>query len=128
MSAQCGAQISHLKVQMPSIADALEELNDKAMTRKEQIKEYLRVIGSGDMENIPFDVGFECGVEWADSHPHWISVEDELPKERDWYLIYDTNMGHDVCMWYGDCWGNCYKVTHWMPLPQAPMKGDRDND
>lgn len=56
-------------------------------------------------------------LRWCDAHPAWISVEDELPKERDWYLIYDTNMGHDVCMWYGDCWGNCYKVTHWMPLP-----------
>ncbi|MBQ1611157.1 MAG: DUF551 domain-containing protein [Muribaculaceae bacterium] len=61
----------------------------------------------------------ECS-EFLAKLPHWISVEDELPKERDWYLIYDTNMGHDVCMWYGDCWGNCYKVTHWMPLPAPP--------
>lgn len=98
------------------------------MTRKEQVKEYLLTIGNGDMNVTPFDAGFECGVEWADAHPHWISVEDELPKERDWYLIYDTNMGHDVCMWYGDCWGNCYKVTHWMPLPAPPMKGDQGND
>ena len=65
------------------------------------------------------ELAFQAGAMWADSHPHWISVEDELPKERDWYLIYDTNMGHDVCMWYGDCWGNCYKVTHWMPLPSV---------
>lgn len=25
-------------------------------------------------------LGFIHGAEWADSHPHWISVEDELPK------------------------------------------------
>lgn len=23
---------------------------------------------------------FEAGVEWADGHPNWISVEDELPR------------------------------------------------
>lgn len=49
------------------------------MTRKEQVKEYLLTIGNGEMTGIPFDAGFECGAEWADSHPNWISVEDELP-------------------------------------------------
>ena len=23
---------------------------------------------------------FEAGVEWADGHPRWISIEDELPR------------------------------------------------
>ena len=94
------------------------------MTREEEIynamgdAEWKHIDGTKDIEL--FDMGFKEGAQWADQHPHWISVKDELPKERDWYLIYDTNMGHDVCMWYGDCWGNCYKVTHWMPLPAPP--------
>lgn len=138
---------------MPSIADALEELNDKAMTRKEQIKEYLRVIGSGDMENIPFDVGFECGVEWADSHPHWISVEDELPKEGDAILAMQDIQGNhwftacqfikaDVCRGIVDFFVKSDAhigisvdgkvtlghVSHWMPLPAPPKKGDQCND
>ena len=60
-------------------------------------------------------------LRWADAHPNWISVEDELPEERGWYLVYDANMSHDVCMWYGGCWGDCYNVTHWMPLPDEPV-------
>lgn len=133
---------------MPSIADALEELNDKAMTRKEQIKEYLRVIGSGDMENIPFDVGFECGVEWADIHPHWINVEDELPKINhnggEWefsddVIVYlkdgdiavgryerDNSIGEHYWVLYGE--DKDLIVTRWMPLPAPPKKGDQCND
>ena len=55
------------------------------MTRKEQIKEYLRVIGSGDMENIPFDVGFECGVEWADQNPSTETINRIIELYKHWY-------------------------------------------
>ncbi len=32
-------------------------------------------------------VGFVSGAEWADAYPHWISVEDELPKENGRYFV-----------------------------------------
>lgn len=89
------------------------------MTREEKKEELIGLFSIGAI--FIGDLIDEC-FEFADANPHWISVKDELPKERDWYLIYDTNMGHDVCMWYGDCWGNCYKVTHWMPLLKPPTK------
>ena len=91
------------------------------MTRQDELNEawckYRGKCSTEIMQALAF------ALRWCDEHPQWISVEDELPKERDWYLIYDASMSHDVCMWYGDCWGNCYNVTHWMPLPQPPKKG-----
>lgn len=117
------------------------------MTRKEQVKEYLQTIGNGEMTGIPFDAGFECGVEWADSHPHWISVEDELPKIKhsadnmkysDTVIV--TNGKYRIsARWVHNTWAGWYGwyddgdeelkgITHWMPLPAPPMKGDQGND
>ena len=28
-----------------------------------------------------YEIGFIEGAVWADAHPHWISVEEELPKD-----------------------------------------------
>ncbi|MBQ1410215.1 MAG: DUF551 domain-containing protein [Oscillospiraceae bacterium] len=89
------------------------------MTREEQVKEYLRIIGNGETMGIPFDVGFECGVEWADTHHHWISVEDELPKEDGRYLFYHTILGVQSSYYYNDLMLD-KAVTHWMPLPAPP--------
>lgn len=112
------------------------------MTRKEQIKEYLLTIGGGDMKGIPFDVGFECGAEWADAHPNWISVEDEFPPKDDDFIIdlsiyvlatdgktinlcyYDYNK---ECWFDGDLW-KLYNITHWMPLPVPPSCSVKPNN
>ena len=62
----------------------------------------------------------------------WISVEDRLPKE--WkekggdlinYLVFMPEYGVDVGNYAKPvktwlCMGVPCKVTHWMPLPQAP--------
>lgn len=103
------------------------------MTRKEQIKEYLLTIGNGEMTGIPFDAGFECGVEWADAHPNWISVEDELPPKKSDYdglsnnvfatdgkEIYESVYNHDFEEWFThDLWA-INNITHWMHLPTPP--------
>ena len=82
---------------------------------------------------IPFDVGFECGVEWTDTHPHWISVEDELPPKKSEYdalsnnvlatdgkEIYESVYNHDFGEWFThDLWA-INNITHWMPKPALP--------
>ena len=55
------------------------------------------------------------GVAWADSHPQWIPVEDELPKEQGKYMFRLSN---------GDMYYATYypklklldNVTHWMEI------------
>jgi hypothetical protein len=60
----------------------------------------------------------------------WISVDERLPDREGKYLVCTTNGNIGVgnfIDYYGkgthlcfDCWA----VTHWMPLPEAPkMKG-----
>ena len=105
------------------------------MTRKEEIKEYLRIIGNGETMGIPFDVGFECGVEWADTHHHWISVEDELPPKKSEYdclsnnvlatngkEIYESVYNHDFEEWFTHDFWAINNITHWMPLPAPPSE------
>ena len=65
---------------------------------------------------------FIAGARWADYHPNWISVEDELPKEKGKYMFRLSN---------GDmCYETYYpklklldNVTHWMPIV-PPRKED----
>lgn len=74
---------------------------------------------------------FMRGAKWADEHPHWISVEDELPKESGgFYLSVDS----DGEIWFrqftklygwrstiGNMLISGIEVTHWMPLPAPPV-------
>ena len=60
----------------------------------------------------------------------WISVKDRLPENDSCILIYDGDVG--ICIYYKgkfqDFDENGYPfekryVTHWMPLPEPPVKG-----
>ena len=105
------------------------------MTRKEEI------IQAAIKESPRFAerrVGFITGAMWADSHPHWISVEDELPPKESEYeensiVVLATDgigvykglyrSGEYLSGWFTcDLWA-LENITHWMPLPQAPKKG-----
>ena len=91
---------------------------------------------------------FEAGVEWADGHPRWISVEDELPEKGDIVIVMQDAYGNihftacefisamqlcDVTDFHvrSDAYLGITKkaeitlgaVTHWMPLPQPPKEG-----
>ena len=66
----------------------------------------------------------------------WISVDDRLPEEEGWYLVYTTpNREHKsinkAMFCKGYAWGNFEpywrgagghwaNVTHWMPMPEPP--------
>lgn len=64
---------------------------------------------------------------WADTHPHWISVEDELPEENKWVLTYNGTSINLLMLagnggWYDHSVAKHRNVTHWMPLPAQPAK------
>ena len=67
--------------------------------------------------------GFIDGAKWAGSHPAWVSVEKELPRETGWYLVATPTLNSkiDVALWDGK-WRRLVTITHWMPLPQLPVK------
>jgi hypothetical protein len=77
---------------------------------------------------------FCAGWRAADQHPQWIPVEERKPKERGHYLVYSGYGDVWLSEWMQDnggrwdwyvapiCVGIISKVTHWMPLPEAPRK------
>lgn len=72
-----------------------------------------------------YRAGFMDGAKWADSHPQWIPVEEELPKEGGEYFVSDgTDSMVDIWL-HGIGWSkpdNNERVTHWMPKPLPPKK------
>ena len=98
------------------------------MDRREQIRtaaeKASRGVG-GNWEHIRkgAELWFIRGAIWADSHPNWISVEEELPKEKGKYMFRLSN---------GDMYYETYypklklldNVTHWMEI-QPPRKEDK---
>lgn len=95
------------------------------MTREQEIKEMAKVKASHITSDKDMQVAFadalRSGAEWADSHRHWISVEDGLPKEDGMYIFLQSGIIY-TAMYYKSI-GLNRDVTHWMPLPQPPKKG-----
>lgn len=109
------------------------------MTRGKQIlEEAKRIIaeaherGNNDpMVDLAITLSFTLGARWADKHPHWIRVEDELPKgfafitDGDDVLIgkYNFEKGlwgvRNKTMFAYTLLPANWKVTHWMPLPSV---------
>lgn len=117
------------------------------MTRQEQIKQagYAAYYDPYDPEGTVKQDAFEKGAEWADEHPHWISVEDELPEKGDIVIVMQDAYGNihftacefisamqlcDVTDFYvrSDAYLGITKkaeitlgaVTHWMRIPDCP--------
>lgn len=71
--------------------------------------------------------GFIDGALWADSHPHWISVEDELPPRNVFVLTCDGQGNENLLMlggngrWYDKAVGLHRNITHWMHLSPPPI-------
>ena len=77
---------------------------------------------------------FIDGAHYADSHPHWISVEDELPMEYEPVLAAFGNHYARVCFysggkWYidaGDICDEVFGVSHWMQISPPPKEGGEE--
>lgn len=111
------------------------------MTRQEQI---LRAYQEQKTKLCNQEHAFMNGAKWADAHPHWISVEDELPpleqevlicekdeilgyniiwvdkRQKDYYNNSNTNNGWE--------WRSELDPTHWMPLPALPSSSEIPNN
>lgn len=90
------------------------------MTREERIEQE-----SKKQRTVSEEIAFQKGAKWADDNPAWISVEDKLPEEENYYLVSD---GISVLRYWVDRgWvpsGLSDDITHWMPLPNPPKKGE----
>ena len=117
------------------------------MTREEEIMKAARVYANGIAQHLPnkkyCEEDFITGAVWADAHPHWLSVEDELPKINpngsEWeysddVLVafkdgsiavgrYERDNSTTEHYWWLYGVDKDLIVTHWMPLPQSPKKG-----
>ena len=75
-------------------------------------------------------LAYKAGIEDAKNHPHWISVDEELPKENDFILIYGKD---GVGVWLYESPNAEEKIianhiTHWMPLPAPPSCSEFPNN
>ena len=80
-----------------------------------------------------YETGFIDGCVWADQHPNWISVEDELPPHDteyegrmsvDCYITDGVDVEISYYNYYNNTWDDVRlsgEVTHWY-IPQPPRK------
>lgn len=76
-------------------------------------------------------------IEFGQQHPAWVSVEERLPPRAehsfifsDYVLVCDNNGYMDTACYNFEKnrWDWLNNVTHWMPLPQSPVKGGEDEN
>ena len=82
---------------------------------------------------IYFEAGAEYGYQYAQTHPNWISVEDELPphdteyegrRSVDCYITDGVDVEISYYNYYNNTWDDVRlsgEVTNWY-IPQPPRK------
>lgn len=103
------------------------------MSRQEDFEKAAEDYCEDHSHCIYFEAGAEYGYKYAQTHPNWISVEDELPKERGQYFVYTAAGQSWQSEWMQDKSGEWHwfcspmtlgiiaNVTHWMEI-QPPRK------
>lgn len=120
-----------LAVLLPhSEGGATEKLYNEAADAIEELKKVLDAVN--DAHNDGYDVGYWAGRR--DYEPKWIPVTERLPESGTRALVmrfdYVTNTPFYDLLWFdkggGEWWNRHftgdYAVTHWMSLPEPPMK------
>ena len=93
------------------------------MTQKQLIDQFCEFRGKCTTDDV---VALNFAYEML--APRWISVEEELPKNKELVFITDGEYTDTGFYEYTfDEWQPCEKwlgdITHWMPLPQSPKEG-----
>ncbi len=116
----------------------VKQIEEMVDTLYEGILPLKETYGANELAAILYNAGYR-------KHSEWISVEDRLPTDRElvlvssmdlftkkhgwFYLARYTDLQNDGVRfddkrWLSENGGIFGKVTHWMPLPEAPkMKG-----
>ena len=89
--------------------------------------------GEDRSESINLEDAYTEGVLYGWNNPNWISVKDKLPPENgktqqsisvwatDGLTSGEFRYNFDTKTWT-DMWGDPFNITHWMALPQPPIK------
>ena len=112
-----------------------EEFRDK---KSKDYRKRREVYGINDPVYLDeIEEAYYQGMVDADSHPHWISVEEKLPPKKSEYddlsnnvlatngkEIYESVYNHDFEDWFTHDMWELVNITHWMHLPQPPLVTD----
>lgn len=79
----------------------------------------------GERDIYTMDIAKGIYKEGYRKQSEWISVEDRLPKQWQYVLVFDGfEIGTDFIASSGMWYEHDHKdITHWMPLPEPPKKG-----
>lgn len=102
------------------------------MTREEQIGLFIKksVEGIEDSDTrTAAAITLAAGIHWADQHPAWVSVEDELPEVGEKVIFYSPDLDDwlsgaiqsDGRWWSEEYASHFTDVPLWMK-PQLPRK------
>lgn len=97
----------------------------------------MRMSGVSEEEITAYRNGFTTGAMWRNTHPHWISVDEEMPPR--WETNPNVSVPVITCKFvnrelqdidlqryvFGDSKWQYGDATHWMPF-QYPKKGDKE--
>jgi len=73
-------------------------------------------------------LAYKAGIEDAKNHPHWISVEEELPKEHEWIIGFSLKREYiDVYNFDSNGLIEAHDITHWMHLSPPPILSNSEN-
>lgn len=116
---------------MTTFLTEYQPIKTEDMTRLDEIKKKMLELEEETpnwKDTTVYVAGFMDGAMWADQHPHWISVEEQDIPLGQWVITYAPNediyCNIDVELLAMDETAEDFGITHWLPLPQAPKKGE----